>query len=74
MSVSVYFGNSRGTIPQGAAIDEPVDFPNRVRVLDDGGKVIAVVSVAAMQMIEIDAEEPDDENDDADAAAAPSAD
>ncbi len=71
MPVSVYFHDARATIPRGATFEESVDFPNRVRVLDEEGKVIAVVSVAAMQMIEIDAEEDDEDGSDEKAAASP---
>ena len=61
MAVTVHFRDIDRPpvrIEQGARLDELVDFSDRVRVIDSGGKTLAMVAVAAMSMIEIEADEP----------------
>lgn len=84
MAVTVYFAGAgephsagvdpfnKGTIPDGVGFDTVQDFPDQIRVVDDRGKVVAIVSASAMLMIEIDAD-ADDARKGPDGAAAPTA-
>ena len=76
MAVIVHFrddGRGPMRIESGVTLDEPVAFSDRVRVVNSGGKTIAMVVVSAMSMIEIvESEEGKDDPDDA--ATTPSAD
>ena len=55
MAVSVHYANSMGKIPAGAGFRDCPEFSGCIGVVDSGGKTIAIVSIAGMMMVEIDA-------------------